>query len=102
MDSFRPNTLIHRYVDIPCPGGKHKRSVVTFRNHTVAAMFCIPCELAWTESTDHPELRIIGLDSVLARSAPRERRKSRAVQTDPLSGRSASRSASRVLRSRAA
>ena len=71
----RPNTLIHRYVDIPCPAGKHKRSVVTFRNHTVAAMFCIPCEFAWTESTDHPELRIIGLDGALARSAPRERRK---------------------------
>lgn len=75
MDSFRPNTLVHRYVDIPCPAGKHKRSVVTFRNHTVAAMFCIPCELAWTQSTDHPELRIIGLDSAFARSAPRERRK---------------------------
>ena len=35
------------------------RSLVTFRNHTVAAMFCIPCELAWTESTDHPELRCV-------------------------------------------
>ena len=69
------HTLIRRYVDIPCPAGKHKRTVVTFRNHTVAAMFCIRCELAWTESTDRPELRIIGLDSALARSAPRERRK---------------------------
>jgi len=75
VESFRPNTLIHRYVDIPCPSGKHKRSIVTFRNHTVAAMFCIPCEFAWTQSTDHPELRIIGLDSALARSALRERRK---------------------------
>ena len=75
MDSPNPNTLIHRYVDIPCPTGKHKRSVVTFRNHTVAAMFCIPCEVAWTQSTDHPGLRIIGLDSALARSSPRERRK---------------------------
>ena len=60
--STPPNTLIHRYVNIPCPNGKHQRSLVTFRNHTVAAMFCIACEVAWTESTDHPELSSIGLD----------------------------------------
>lgn len=76
MASYRPNTLIHRYVKIPCPSGKHKRSVVTFRNHTVAAMFCIPCEHGWTQSTNHIELRFIGLDSALARTTPRERRKS--------------------------
>jgi len=56
------NIIVHRYVRIPCPSRKHERSIVTFRNHTVAAMFCIPCEQAWTESTAHPELRAIGLD----------------------------------------
>jgi hypothetical protein len=54
--------LINRYVNIPCPSGKHRRSLVTFRNHSVAAMFCIPCQHVWTESTDHPELREVGLD----------------------------------------
>ena len=59
----RENTVIHRYVDIPCPSGKHQQSLVTFRNHTVAAMFCIPCEHAWTELTTHPELRNVTLDT---------------------------------------
>ena len=75
MARFSPNTLVHRYVKISCPTGMHERSIVTFRNHTVAAMFCIPCELAWTQSTSHPELRALGLDSGLARSVPAERRK---------------------------
>jgi hypothetical protein len=75
MENLGPNTIVHRYVKVPCPTGKHVRSLVTFRNHTVAAMFCIPCELAWTESTNHPELRGFGLDSALARSDPAERRK---------------------------
>ena len=56
------NTIVQRYVRIPCPSGKHQRSIVTFRNHTVAAMFCLPCEQAWTEPTTHPALRGIGLD----------------------------------------
>ena len=56
------NILVHRYVNIPCPSGKHQRSLVTFRNHTVAAMFCMPCEHAWTEQTTHPELRNVALD----------------------------------------
>jgi len=59
-----PNSLVHRYVDVPCPSGKHERSVLTFRNHTVAAMFCIPCEHAWTESTLHPALRSVGVDGI--------------------------------------
>ena len=58
------NIFIHRYVDIPCPSGKHSASIVTFRNHTVAAMFCMPCEHAWTESTEHPLLRSIGIDGI--------------------------------------
>jgi hypothetical protein len=58
------NYLVNRYVNVPCPSGKHHRSIVTFRNHTVAAMFCIDCEVAWTEPTSHPQLRDIGLDSV--------------------------------------
>jgi hypothetical protein len=57
------NVFIHRYVDIPCPSGKHRRSIVTFRNHTVAAMFCIPCEHAWTEPTTRQELRHLRLDN---------------------------------------
>jgi hypothetical protein len=56
------NVIIHCYVNIHCPSGKHSRSVVTFRNHTVAAMFCIPCDVAWVEPTSHPELRDLGLD----------------------------------------
>jgi hypothetical protein len=56
------NILLTRYVNIPCPGGKHQRSLVTFRNHSVAAMFCIPCEVAWTESTNHTELRDFAVD----------------------------------------
>jgi hypothetical protein len=49
-------------VSIPCPSGKHSRSIVTFRNHTVAAMFCLPCEEAWTEPTTHPEIRAMAID----------------------------------------
>ena len=56
-----PKHIIPRYVDIPCPSGKHPQSWVTFHNHTVAAMFCIPCEHAWTESTTNPELRHLSL-----------------------------------------
>lgn len=59
------NILIRRYVNIPCPSGKHHQSLVTFRNHTVAAMFCVPCEHAWTEPTTHPELRVLRLDRVV-------------------------------------
>ena len=62
--NFPPDSLVHRYVGVPCPSGKHEQSVLTFRNHTVAAMFCIPCEHAWTESTQHPVLRSIGIDGV--------------------------------------
>jgi hypothetical protein len=47
-----------RYVNIPCPSGKHERSVVTYRDHRFAAMFCIPCEVEWQEPTSHPELRM--------------------------------------------
>jgi hypothetical protein len=60
--SDSPNTPLPRYVNVPCPSKKHSRSVLTFRDHTVAAMFCIPCEHAWAEPTTHPELRSIGLD----------------------------------------
>lgn len=63
MTQIASNLLIHRYVDIPCPSGRHSRSVVTFRNRTVVAMFCIPCEHAWTESAQHPLLSALELDS---------------------------------------
>jgi hypothetical protein len=58
------NILVQRYVDVPCPNGKHRRSICTFRNHTVAAMFCLPCEHAWTEPTSHPGLQNLGLDRI--------------------------------------
>jgi hypothetical protein len=58
------NVLIQRYIGIPCPSGTHTHSIVTFRNHTVAAMFCIPCEHAWTEPTSHPLLQFIGVDGI--------------------------------------
>ena len=45
-----------------CPTGKHAKSMVTFRNHMIAVMFCVPCELGWTESTSHPELRALPID----------------------------------------
>ena len=48
----KSKTLDRRYVDIPCPSGKHSRLLVTFRDHAVAALFCMPCEHAWTEH--HP------------------------------------------------
>jgi hypothetical protein len=56
------NQTDHRYVDIPCPSGKHQRTLVTFRDHTVAAMFCVPCEYAWTEATTHPALFAMPID----------------------------------------
>jgi hypothetical protein len=62
MDSVPPDTLIHRYVDISCPSGAHQRSLVTFRNHSVAAMFCIPCGVAWAEPTSRKELQFLGVD----------------------------------------
>ena len=57
-----PALTATRYVDIPCPSGKHQQSIVTFRNHSVCALFCIPCEHAWTESSSHPELEHRPLD----------------------------------------
>jgi hypothetical protein len=56
------NVLVHRQVNIPCPSGKHSRSLVTFRNHVVAVLFCLPCEQAWTEPTTHPEIQALSVD----------------------------------------
>ena len=54
--SLPTNSLVRRLVKISCPSGKHSETLVTFRNHSVAAMFCFQCEVAWTESVRHPEL----------------------------------------------
>ena len=62
LNRLPPDQPAHHYVDIPCPSGKHQRSLITFRDHTVAAMFCIPCEHAWTEPTTHPKLLDMPLD----------------------------------------
>jgi hypothetical protein len=64
----RPTTppsmiFVERNIDLPCPSGKHQRSMLTFRSHTVACMFCIPCEHGWTEPTTHPALRDLPIDS---------------------------------------
>lgn len=61
------NVLVHRQVNVPCPSKKHSRSIVTFRNHAVAVMFCIPCEAAWTELTTHPEIQAMALDRNMLR-----------------------------------
>lgn len=63
MTRLPTDSLIHRYVKVPCPSGKHRQSILTFRNHTVAAMFCALCGVVWTEPTTHPALRDIGLDT---------------------------------------
>jgi hypothetical protein len=55
--------FIPRYVDVPCPSGKHQRSMLTFRSHAVACMFCVPCEHGWTEPTTHPALSGLATDS---------------------------------------
>jgi hypothetical protein len=51
-----------RYANVFCPSGKHKRSILTVRGHSVAAMFCAPCEQDWTEPTTHPALRDLPID----------------------------------------
>ena len=76
------NVIVHRDVDIPCPSGKHQQSVVTFRNHTVAAMFCVPCEHAWTEPTTHPELRDLSLDTDERIDTPKPRKRKAAKKRD--------------------
>ena len=62
MAPLHPNSIDDRCVDIPCPSGKHEQSLVTFRNHHVVAMFCIPCDHAWTESAEHPLLAAMPRD----------------------------------------
>jgi len=62
MAPDQPKTPVHRYVDIPCPTRKHPRSLVAFRSHTVAAMFCIPCAMAWTEPTTRAQLHDVPHD----------------------------------------
>jgi hypothetical protein len=76
------NVIVHRDVDIPCPSGKHQQSVVTFRNHTVAAMFCVPCEHAWTEPTTHPELRDLSLGTDERIDTPKPRKRKAAKKRD--------------------
>jgi hypothetical protein len=61
------NVLVHRHVNVPCPSGKHTRSLVTFRNYTVAVMFCLECEQAWTEPITHPEIQALAVDRKMQR-----------------------------------
>ena len=62
-DGCDANTPVHCYVNITCPSGQHQRSIVTFRHRAIAAMFCIPCAAAWTESTEREELRVLTVES---------------------------------------
>jgi hypothetical protein len=55
--------FVERYVDVPCPSGKHQRSMLTFRSYRVAAMFCVTCQKGWTEPVTHPALRDLATDS---------------------------------------
>jgi hypothetical protein len=57
------DAFVQRYIDVPCPSGKHQRSMLTFRSHTVACMFCVPCEHGWTEPNTHPALCGLATDS---------------------------------------
>ena len=59
------NVLVHRQVHVPCPSGKHQQSIVTFRDHTVAVMFCVPCEHAWTEPVIHAEIQAMPIDRLV-------------------------------------
>jgi hypothetical protein len=58
----QPPAFVLRYANVSCPSGKHKRSILTVRGHSVAAMFCAPCEQGWTEPTTHPALRDLPID----------------------------------------
>ncbi len=55
--------FLQRCVDVPCPSGKHQRSMLTYRSDSIAAMFCVPCQKGWTEPTTHPALRDLAIDS---------------------------------------
>jgi hypothetical protein len=55
--------FLPRTVDVHCPSGKHQQSVLTFRSHELAAMFCVPCQKGWTETVTHPALRDLATDS---------------------------------------
>ena len=55
--------FVERSVDVPCPSGKHPRSMLTFRSHRVAAMFCVPCQKGWAEPVTHHALRHLASDS---------------------------------------
>ena len=46
-------------VPIPCPSGKHSSSILSYRDFNMAALFCWPCEVAWTVSPFHPEIQHI-------------------------------------------
>ncbi len=63
-DALPPGVgFVQRIVDVPCPSGKHPRSVLTFRGYTMACMFCVPCEHGWTEPNTHPALRDLRTDN---------------------------------------
>jgi hypothetical protein len=49
-------------VAIPCPSGKHPRSIVTYIGHVNVVMFCRECEEAWEVAASHPALRGMRMD----------------------------------------
>jgi len=50
------------YVPIPCPSGAHQTSIVTHRDFNWAALFCEPCEVAWTVPASHPAIREVPIE----------------------------------------
>jgi hypothetical protein len=64
MSAVQPSgAFVERYVDVRCPSGKHQSSMLTFRSHAIACMFCVPCAHGWTESTTHPALCDLATDT---------------------------------------
>ena len=62
--AFPPGVrFVQRIVEVPCPSGKHPRSVLTFRGYTMSCMFCVLCEHGWTEPNTHPALRDLRTDN---------------------------------------
>jgi hypothetical protein len=49
-------------IPLPCPLCGRRESLLTFRDFAVAAMFCVPCEHAWTEVVaEHPVLKRVSI-----------------------------------------
>ena len=50
------------YVDIPCPGGTHERTILMYRDFSHAVLFCTPCEAAWSVAASAPAIRAVSAE----------------------------------------